>query len=180
MKKLEPLFAGRVGPAFRRLLVQVLFSGNTAGADLGQVLWRLGAAASEQLIDEGGHLADLGIAEMAREKRGEVVDHAPLLHFADRLGRRADEHPAVLVLAVLLVIAHLDRALLLGVGRQRFECPLEGMLEIAPDVSGPADVERAATPVEYDAGLVRCAQRPSGGHPRRRNRTSACASSVSA
>src|SRR5258706_12089880 len=154
MKKLETLFAGRVGPAFRRFLVQVLFSGSTTGADLGPVLWGLRAVASEQLIDEGGHLADLGIAEMAREKRREVVDHAPLLHIADRLGRRADEHPAVLVLAVLLVIAHLDRGRLLGVGRQRFECPLERMLEIAPDVSGPADVERAPTPVEHDARLV--------------------------
>src|SRR5260221_6380060 len=124
MKKLEPLVTGRVGPACRRFLVQVLMAGNAAGADLGPVMWRLGAAASEQLIDEGGHLADLGIAEMAREKRREVVDHAPLLHIADRLGRRADEHPAVLVLAVLLVIAHLDRRRLLGVWRQRFECPL--------------------------------------------------------
>jgi len=38
MKKLETLFAGRVGPAFRHFLVQVLFSGNAAGADLGPVL----------------------------------------------------------------------------------------------------------------------------------------------
>src|SRR5260370_20320772 len=119
MKKLETLFVGRVGPSFRRFLVQVLFSGNTAGTNLSPVLRRLGAAASEQLIDECGHLADLGVAEMAREKRREVVDHAPLLHIADRLGRGADEHPAVLVLAVLLVVAHLDRRRLLGVWRQR-------------------------------------------------------------
>ena len=60
----------------------------------------------------------------------------------------------MLVLAVLLVVANLDRRRLLGVGRQRFERPLERMLEIAPDVPGPTDVERAPTPVEHDAGLV--------------------------
>ena len=67
MKKLETLFAGRVGPAFRRFLVQVLFSGNTAGADLGPVLRRVGGATGEHLIDQSGHLADLGVAKMTRE-----------------------------------------------------------------------------------------------------------------
>src|SRR5437879_375965 len=135
-------------------LVQVLLSRNTPGADLGPVLWRLGGASGEHLIDQGGHLADLGVAEMTREQGRKVVYHASALHVAYRFGRRADEHPAVLVLAVLLVIAHLDRRRLFGVGRQRFEGLLERMLEIASDVSGPADVERAAAPVKYDAGLV--------------------------
>jgi len=67
----------------------------------------------------------------------------------------------VLVLAVLLVVAHFDCRRLLGVGGQRFERAFERMLEVAPDVSGPADVERAPTPVEHDAGLVLMALRAS-------------------
>src|SRR6266853_3333396 len=154
MKKLEATLY-RANPFGRRfLLVQVLFSGNTAGTDLGPVLRRVGRASGEHLIDQGGHLADLSVAEMTREQGRKVIYHASALHVADRVGRRADEHPAVLVLAVLLVVAHLDRRRLLGVGRQGFEGPLERMLEIASDVPGPADVERAAPPVEYDAGLV--------------------------
>src|SRR5258708_36469837 len=93
MKKLETLFVGRVGPSFRRFLVQGLFSGNTAGTNLSPGLRRLGAAASEKLIDECGHLADLGVAEIAREKRREAVDHSPLLHNTDSAGQGVVEHP---------------------------------------------------------------------------------------
>src|SRR6267143_5485442 len=100
MKKLEATLYRRTHFR-RRFLVQVLFSGNAAGTDLSPVLRRVGAA-GEHLIDQGGHLANLGVAEMARQERRKVVDHTSFLHIADRLGRRADEHPAVLVLAVLL------------------------------------------------------------------------------
>src|SRR5215467_5010257 len=95
------------------LLVQMLFPRGTAGTDLGAILRRLGRAPSEELIDEGVYFADLGVSEMAREQGREIVDHAPPLHLADRVRRRPDEHPAVLVLAVLLVVAHLDRRRLL-------------------------------------------------------------------
>src|SRR5712691_11931449 len=112
MKRLEAALYRRTH--FRRqFLVQVLFSGNTAGTDLSPILRRVGGTAGEHLIDQGGRLADLGVAEMTREQRRKVVYHASPLHVADGLGRRADEHPAVLVLAVLLVVAHLDRRRLL-------------------------------------------------------------------
>src|SRR6266513_4323527 len=154
MKKLMAAGYKADPPPTWRFLMQVFFSGNTAGADLGPVLRRVGGAAGEHLVDQGGHLADLGVSEMTREQGRKLIDHAPPRHVADRLERGPDEHPVVLVLAVLLVIAHLDRRRLLGVGRQRFEGPLERMLEIASDIPGPADVERAAAPVEYDARLV--------------------------
>src|SRR5215467_15001116 len=135
-------------------LVEVLFARRPSGADLGAVLRSLGSPPGEELVDERVHLADLGVAEVPGEKRREIVDHPPPLHFADRLGRRADEYPAVLVLPVLLVVADLDRRRFLGIRRERGESALERVLEIAPDVAGPADVERAPAPVEDDAGLV--------------------------
>src|SRR5215471_21828780 len=78
-------------------LVEVLFPCGADGANLGAILGRLGRAPGEELIDERVNLADLGVAEMARQQRGEIVDHAPALHLADRVRRRSDEHPAVLV-----------------------------------------------------------------------------------
>src|SRR5215472_5467580 len=90
-------------------LMQMLFPRRADRADLGAVLGSLGCPPREELIDERMHFADLGVSEMAGEKRGEIVDHAPALHLADRVRSRADEHPAVLVLAVLLVVAHLHR-----------------------------------------------------------------------
>src|SRR5438445_7305144 len=96
-------------PPSGEALVQVLFPGSAARTRLGPLLRPFGGAAREELVDERGNLADLGIAEMAREQRRDIVDRAPALHFPDRIGSRSDEHPAVLVLAVLLVVADLDR-----------------------------------------------------------------------
>src|SRR5262245_42024713 len=101
--------------------MQVLLPRGTAWPDLGAILRRLGRAARKELVDERVHLADFGIAEVPREERREVVNHAPALHFADRVRRRADEHPAVLVLAVLLVVAHLDRGGLFRIRREGCE-----------------------------------------------------------
>src|SRR5215831_20993803 len=112
-------------------LVEVLLPCRPDRTNLGAILGRLGRTPGEELIDERVNLADLGVAEMARQQRGEIVDHAPALHLADRVRRRSDEHPAVLVLAVLLVVAHLDGRRFLGVGRERLERALEGVLEIA-------------------------------------------------
>src|SRR5690242_2014158 len=132
----------------------MLLSGRAAGTGLSAVLRRFGTAAGKELVDERVHFPDFGVAEMARQQRRKVIDHAPPLHLADSVGCRADEHPAVLVLAVLLVVTHFDRSGLLGIRRERFECSFQRVLKIATHVACPADVERAPAPVEYDAGLV--------------------------
>jgi hypothetical protein len=47
-------------------LVEVLLPCGADGADLSTILGRLGRAPGEELIDERVHLANLGVAEMAR------------------------------------------------------------------------------------------------------------------
>src|SRR5262245_3316354 len=59
-----------------------VLTGNLAG----------GPIVLEQLVDEGRDLVYLALAEMARQHRRHVLDHALAAEFVDRFRRRPDEH----------------------------------------------------------------------------------------
>src|SRR5258708_37352104 len=100
-----PPCTGRTHPRRVRLLMQVLLAGGNAKTGLSPVLRRVGGAAGEHLIDEGGRLADLGGAQVAREKGPKVVYHALPLPVAGPIRRRPHQNPPWSVPARLLAVA---------------------------------------------------------------------------
>src|SRR5688572_21832994 len=89
-----PVSSGMTLPAG---LVQVALAGDAlrdlGGARRGRGA-ALGVAPVEQLVHQPDHLADLAVAEVAREQRLHVLDHVAALRRLDGVLRRPDEDHA--------------------------------------------------------------------------------------
>jgi hypothetical protein len=100
---------------------------------------------------------DLGhflLAKVAGEQVGHILDHAAPLSFVNGLGIGSDEYDTDFVPSILMIVAELHFAGLIGVAAQRLQGIFDYFSKVAADVSGPADLQQTSTPLEYEAGFI--------------------------
>src|SRR5574341_250468 len=126
--------------------MQILARGPGVGLESALGFFRLRGflfpVAVEELVHERGDLRELFLAELPRENRRHVLDHAAALRLVDRVRRRADEEELRLLLAVLVVEREIDLDRFVAVGADPLERRFERAVEAAADLAGPAHGEQ--------------------------------------
>jgi len=109
---------------------------------------------AEEALDQRGDLRHAFLVELAREEHRDILDHAAALRLVDRPRRRPDEQQARLLLAVRVVQGQLDLDRLVAQRPQVLERGLEGRVEAAAGLAGPAQEQQEVLLVEAQAGFV--------------------------